>query len=251
MKQLVCEMCGSTDLVKDNGLFICQSCGCKYTVEEAKKMMIEGTVDVSGSTIKIDNAHKLENLRQLAERAKEENDSKTAAKYFEQILVEDPDDWEANFYTIFYAAHDIKIAEIGSAATRVSNIIEPVFRLIKRQVTDEEQQYCAYMEVATKVLKFYSLLLDNTREIAKHPTSKEYKEISGYIARIEHFCVGVNMKIYDRETVYQLAHGYLDGNGILDRINPIIARKNRNADTDYYENIHRVLNWMKQKSGKS
>ena len=37
MKQLVCEMCGSNDLVKDNGLFVCQSCGCKYTVEEAKK----------------------------------------------------------------------------------------------------------------------------------------------------------------------------------------------------------------------
>lgn len=37
MKQLVCEMCGSKDLVKDGGVFVCQSCGCKYSVEEAKK----------------------------------------------------------------------------------------------------------------------------------------------------------------------------------------------------------------------
>ena len=55
MKQLTCEMCGGTDLVKDGGVFICQTCGCKYTVEEAKRMMIEGTVDVQG-TVKVDNS---------------------------------------------------------------------------------------------------------------------------------------------------------------------------------------------------
>ena len=44
MKQLTCEMCGSTDLMKQDGVFVCQSCGTKYSVEEAKKMMVEGTV---------------------------------------------------------------------------------------------------------------------------------------------------------------------------------------------------------------
>ena len=42
-------MCGSTDLVKKEGLFECQSCGTKYSVEEAKKMMVEGTVKVDNS----------------------------------------------------------------------------------------------------------------------------------------------------------------------------------------------------------
>ena len=41
MKQLTCEMCGSTDIVKDGGVFVCQTCGCKYSVAEAKKMMTE------------------------------------------------------------------------------------------------------------------------------------------------------------------------------------------------------------------
>ena len=41
MKKIVCEMCESTEFVKDNGLFVCQGCGCKYTMEEAKKMMKE------------------------------------------------------------------------------------------------------------------------------------------------------------------------------------------------------------------
>ena len=39
MKQLKCEMCGSAELIKQDGVFVCQSCGCKYSVEEAKKLM--------------------------------------------------------------------------------------------------------------------------------------------------------------------------------------------------------------------
>ena len=61
MKALQCEMCGSQDLVKDGGFFVCQSCGTKYTVEEAKKMMVEGTVDVKG-TVKVDTSDELKNL---------------------------------------------------------------------------------------------------------------------------------------------------------------------------------------------
>lgn len=41
MKKLVCEMCGGTDIIKENGVFVCQSCGCKYSIEDAKKMMSE------------------------------------------------------------------------------------------------------------------------------------------------------------------------------------------------------------------
>lgn len=54
MKQLTCEMCGSTELMKQDGVFVCQTCGTKYSVEEAKKMMVEGTVEVKG-TVKVDN----------------------------------------------------------------------------------------------------------------------------------------------------------------------------------------------------
>ena len=85
-------------------------------------------------------------------------------------------------------------------------------------------------------------------EIAKDPRSEEYKKISAYIARIEHFCVGVNQKIYDRKTVYELAHGYLDG-GIKKRIEPIIERKNRFSH-DYYANIHKVYAWMEAETEK-
>ena len=69
MKQLTCEMCGSTDLLKQDGVFVCQTCGTKYSVEEAKKMMIEGTVDVSGSSVKIDNTDSINIYMSMAENA--------------------------------------------------------------------------------------------------------------------------------------------------------------------------------------
>lgn len=80
------------------------------------------------------------------------------------------------------------------------------------------------------------------REIVKDQKSEEYKKISAYVARIGHFCVGVNQKIYDRKTIYELAHGYFD-RGLKSRIEPIIDRKNQSG-RDYYENIHKVYAWM-------
>lgn len=67
MKQLTCEMCGSTDLMKQDGVFVCQSCGTKYSVEEARKIMVEGTVEVAG-TVKIDDSAKIDNYYTMAEK---------------------------------------------------------------------------------------------------------------------------------------------------------------------------------------
>ena len=48
MKVIKCEQCGSYELKKIDGEFVCQHCGTKYTFEEARKLMfeIEGTVKV-------------------------------------------------------------------------------------------------------------------------------------------------------------------------------------------------------------
>ena len=84
--------------------------------------------------------------------------------------------------------------------------------------------------------------------IIENPRSEEFKKFGAYIARIEHFCVGVNKEIYDKEIVYELAHGYFDG-GLRTRIEPVINLKNKYG-RDFYENIHKVYAWMDEKTGK-
>lgn len=42
MKKLQCELCNSIDIVKiENDMFQCQSCGCKYTEQQAKALLFE------------------------------------------------------------------------------------------------------------------------------------------------------------------------------------------------------------------
>lgn len=160
MKQLTCEMCGSTDLMKDGGVFVCQTCGCKYSVEEAKKMMVEGTVDVSGSTVKVDTSDELINLYQLARRAKDTNNNENAAKYYDMILVKDPTSWEANFYSIYYKTMSCKIGEISSAATNVSNCIKETFTLIHDNVSNGEERIKAVSEVRERCGQISKMLFD-------------------------------------------------------------------------------------------
>ena len=53
MKELVCDMCGSNNIIKQNGLFVCQACNTKYSIEEARKMMAGETVEINNEPIKM------------------------------------------------------------------------------------------------------------------------------------------------------------------------------------------------------
>ena len=41
MKKMVCEICGSQRIQKQNGVFACQECGTEYSLDEAKKLLQE------------------------------------------------------------------------------------------------------------------------------------------------------------------------------------------------------------------
>lgn len=94
MKQLTCEMCGSTELMKQDGVFVCQTCGTKYSVEEAKKMMVEGTVEVAG-TVKVDDSAKIANYYTMAENAYDASNQKEAESYCNRIIEIEPNNYKA------------------------------------------------------------------------------------------------------------------------------------------------------------
>lgn len=94
MKKLTCEMCNSTDLVKEDGVFVCQYCGTKYSVEDARKMMSGDKVEITG-TVKVEK--NTEGLKKLADESYEQSDYETAAKYYTQIVEDSPQDYESNY----------------------------------------------------------------------------------------------------------------------------------------------------------
>lgn len=91
-------MCGGTDLIKQDGVFVCQSCGCKYSVEEARKMMIEGTVEITG-TVKVDDSKqkqdRIKALLELAKSAFHDKDKQKFEDYCDKILEMDYKNHEA------------------------------------------------------------------------------------------------------------------------------------------------------------
>lgn len=54
--------------------------------------------------------------------------------------------------------------------------------------------------------KLYVYMPSEIKEIVKNKKSEEYKQIGVYVARIEHFAVGVKQNIYDWKVVYELSH---------------------------------------------
>lgn len=93
---------------------------------------------------------------------------------------------------------------------------------------------------------------EEIQEICEDTKSMEYKVLSGYLARIEHFCVGINNKIYDDKVFYSLAHGYFDGHQLRKRIGPLLDFKNTSNWNQelYYVNLYSVLDWMEKKATK-
>ena len=67
MKQLKCDMCGSTDLIKKDGIYICQYCGSQHKIEETPNAKIEVVLQNQNTNI-IDNKSLLENARRALEK---------------------------------------------------------------------------------------------------------------------------------------------------------------------------------------
>ena len=156
MKAIVCEMCGSQEFAKTDGMYVCQHCGTRYDPEEAKKLMVE----VSGK-VEIDNSKKLENLYILARRARAENNSKDAANYYSQIVAEEPNSWEAQFYKVLFTCKQTKIAYMGDSCIKLGNCLKNIYYLIDSTIKDESEKTKAYEEVFLECFNYVDMIISN------------------------------------------------------------------------------------------
>ncbi len=162
MKALTCEMCGSTNLLKQDGVFVCQSCGTKYSVEEAKKMMVEGTVAVEG-TVKVDKSDEATNLLKLAKTAIESLNGKEAYDYTNRVLETNPNNAEAWFVRMEAVGmtailKDLKVVEVMKAGNKA-------IELSKGELKQSVYEY--YLNKMLNDLKFCMGQLQDTDAIER------------------------------------------------------------------------------------
>ena len=137
MKKITCEMCGSTDVLKQDGLYVCQSCDTKYTVEEARKLMIEGTVEVQGA-VEVKNAAQLDNLLELAQSSFDSLNYAQAENFCNQVIAIDSKNylaWKLKGEAINYqiTANNNRITEVYNCIMTAYEVLDPAEQEEKRE----------------------------------------------------------------------------------------------------------------------
>ena len=140
MKAIVCEMCGSQEFAKQDGMYVCQHCKTKYDPEEAKKLMIE----VSGS-VKVDNSDLVQKSLQNARRAKQKEDWEETEKYYNLVEQNDPSNIEAIFYSSYAKARNSLIE--SDLHKR-----EAAFNVLKKSVSIIDDNYTLEKEDEEKII---------------------------------------------------------------------------------------------------
>lgn len=155
MKELKCELCGSNNLVKQEGVFVCQSCNARYSLEEARKMMFDGE-----QTVKATESPELTNLYTLARKELDSNNFTAAWDYYRRILLMDPKSWEALFYTTYCRSKTIKLEEFIMFEGIILKTYKKVLISIRDEITDENRQKEIIEDVTNKTIemtdKFYN-----------------------------------------------------------------------------------------------
>jgi tetratricopeptide (TPR) repeat protein len=139
-------MCGGKELVKQDGVFVCQNCGTKYSVEEAKKIMVT-----------IDNSAKSENALKNARRAMEDKNFQKAQEYYSIVQTEEPENWEANFYILycekFIPRGLLSIPSYSLNRFSIRNVLKDI-----KKLADNTQQNEAIKKISNNLLAWEELL---------------------------------------------------------------------------------------------
>ena len=171
MKQLHCEMCGSSDLIKDGGVFVCQNCGTKYSVEEAKKMMVEGTVHV-------DSSHLSSNYLSMAKNALDAGNNSEADSYCNKIIEVDPTSYEAWF---------IKGKAVGWQSTlgnqRIAETINAFSNALDNCPDDEKEELANNCKQEIENLH-KALLTVRMQNFMNHPNDNDLAELTNDVKNI-------------------------------------------------------------------
>ena len=162
MATLKCELCSCTSFVKEDGFFVCQSCGTKFSLEESKKMI------TSEPASKEENgAHhsSLTTFLELSEKEEKAGNGESAFEYANKALEIDPKcskAWAAKMFSISHMATfgNLRLKEIVEAG---KNAIE--FAADEDKTDTEFNVYGFYLLHATNLFELAREKLSDTAQL--------------------------------------------------------------------------------------
>lgn len=220
-----CTQCGANIQVDDSKeAGICPNCGTAFITEKT----INNYINNTSNTYNIENAEIINNsqpnsdaLFELARRFLTIENYEECKKYYQEILLTNPNSWEALFFSIYCEAKMCKVGEIGIFSVQLCKTIPHTLQLIDSTLLDETEK----VEVLLKVRDSATELSDNffvvASNMAKKYTDFSYVDMAGKVANIYHeLCKSLMLlfenKVNVREKVVLPTLKRMFGNGLKD-----------------------------------
>lgn len=197
---LTCELCESTDFLKEDGMFVCQGCGTKYTVEEAKKLLSGGGSEgAAGGSARQD---KIDNYLTLATNALDSSNNSEAENYASKVLELDANNarawlikgeaigWQSTVANVRFTemancwGHCVENAAEEDLEGYRARMCEQATMLIKALINLTTNNF-AELPVAdnvTRVKNCFTTMLDTTVTLIGYMVFLDLTEISQYLA---------------------------------------------------------------------
>ena len=150
MKSLVCDSCGGVDFLQGKGFYVCSACGTKIIAEK--------------------DDLKTENLLKAARQARSVGNWDLAGGTYDKILAEDPENWEAVFFSSACRAYNCIIAHIAVLAQQTSSSAVAALLLVKSNIESKEEQKNAVELISKNCIAISKMMYD--------AAVKHYKDIN-------------------------------------------------------------------------
>lgn len=121
--------------------------------------------------------------------------------------------------------------------------------LLERKRNRREATIHAFEELEKEVFlqdDYESVIAEAKKEAEEHKSDRAWRRGTELLARIEHFCVGVQAKAFDLDTLNRLAGGYFIKQ--YENWRPIIEQKRLDDKSmKHYNEFEDVVNKLKKK----
>lgn len=201
MNALKCELCGSNDILKTDGYYVCQHCGTKYSVEEAKKMALDLNIEINGS-VSIDNSQLSLKYLSNARLARASSCWEQVEKYYCLVEQIDPSNFEAAFYSSFarirISLEKQNLFEMSKAFDDFKQRLSMVSKLISDNDVEQQQEvingFCEEIKNLANIVKISKLCGDRSA------FANERAQCIGQLLEFSVFFI--NWLIYKKDIMY-------------------------------------------------